>query len=131
MSFGLNKLCGEIEKSLQLTLIIIIVVQAPGLDVVLGELGVGEEHHGVREQLHVALRELLELEVHAADLSVEGVVVEQVGAVELLVVGLVHSQQVFLAFENLNLNKTGPKQFKIEQPSVKSREQDEMINYYA
>ena len=77
------------------------------------------------------LRELLQLEVHAADLGVEGVVVKQVGAVELLVVGLVHSQQVFLAFENLNLNKTGPKQFKIEQPSVKSREQDEMINYYA
>ena len=101
------------------------------MDVVLGELGVGEEHHGVREQLHVALRELLQLEVHAADLGVEGVVVKQVGAVELLVVGLVHSQQVFLAFENLNLNKTGPKQFKIEQPSVKSREQDEMINHYA
>ena len=109
----------------------IIVVKTPRLNVVLGELSVSEKVNLIRDQLHIALRELLQLEIHAADLGVEGVVVKQVGAVELLVVGLVHSQQVFLAFENLNLNKTGPKQFKIEQPSVKSREQDEMINYYA
>ena len=83
---------------------LIIVVQTPCLDVVLGELGVGEEHHGVGEQLHVALRELLELEVHPADLGVEGVVVEQVGAVELLVVGLVQGQFVLLPIEHLNLN---------------------------
>ena len=81
----------------------IIEVQTPCLDVVLGELGVGEEHHGVGEQLHVALRELLELEVHPADLGVEGVEVEQVGAVELLVVGLVHRQQVLITLEYLNL----------------------------
>ena len=85
------------------TLIVVIEVQAPGLDVVLGKLGVGEKAHHVGEELDVALRELLELEVHAADLGVEGVEVEEVGAVELLVVGLVHSQQVLLAFEHLNL----------------------------
>ena len=67
----------------------IIIVQAPCLDVVLGELGVGEKAHHVGEELDVALRELLELEVHAADLGVEGVVVEQVGAVEFLVMGLI------------------------------------------
>ena len=90
--------------SLQLTLIIVIVVQAPGLDVVLGELGVGEKAHHVGEELDVALRELLELEVHPADLRVEGVVVEEVGAVELLVVGLVHGQGVLLSLEHLYLH---------------------------
>ena len=85
------------------TLIIIIVVQAPCLDVVLGELGVGEEAHHVGEELDVALRELLELEVHAAYLGVEGVVVEKVGAVELLVVGLVHGEHVLISLEYFNL----------------------------
>ena len=33
----------------------IIVVQTPRLNVVLGELSVGEEHHRVGVQLHIAL----------------------------------------------------------------------------
>ena len=36
-------------------------------------------------------------------LSVKRIVVEQVGAVELLAVGLVHGDHVFLPFEYLNL----------------------------
>ena len=89
----------------------VIVVQTPCLNIVLCELSTSEEVHLVREQLHVALRELLELEVHPADLGVEGVEVEQVGAVELLVVGLVHRQQVLITLEyldlELNINKYG------------------------
>ena len=81
----------------------IIVVQTPCLDVVLGELGVGEQLYGVGHQLHVALREPEKLEVHPADLRVEGVEVEEVGAVELLIVGLVQGQLVLLALEHLNL----------------------------
>ena len=51
------------------------------------------------------LRELLQLEVHPADLGVEGVVVEQVGAVELLVVGLVHCDHICISFEYFNLQR--------------------------
>ena len=58
MSFGLKI---QVNYLFMQTLIIIIVVQAPCLDVVLGELGVGEKAHHVGEQLDVALRELLEL----------------------------------------------------------------------
>ena len=53
----------------------IIVVQTPRLNVVLGELSVSEKVNLIRDQLHIALRELLQLEVHPADLGVEGVVV--------------------------------------------------------
>ena len=81
-----------------------MVVQAPCLDVVLGQLRVSQQLHGVGHQLHVALREPQELEVHPADLGVKWVEVEQVGAVELLVVGLVQGQLVLLAFEHLNLH---------------------------
>ena len=101
MSFGLKIQANYLFMQ---TLIIIIVVQAPCLDVVLGELGVGEKAHHVGEELDVALRELLELEVHPADLGVEGVEVEEVGAVELLVVGLVHGQGVFLPLKHLYLH---------------------------
>ena len=82
----------------------IIVVEAPCLDVVLGELSVGEQFDGVGHQLHVALREPQQLEIYPADLSVEGVVMEQVGAVELLIMGLVQSQLVLHAFEYFNLH---------------------------
>ena len=46
-----------------------IVVEAPCLDVVLGQLGVGQQLHGVRHQLHVVPGKLLQLKVHAAHLS--------------------------------------------------------------
>ena len=46
-----------------------IVVQGPGLYEVLGELGVGEEAHGVRHNLNIAPRKLLQLEVNLADLD--------------------------------------------------------------
>ena len=82
----------------------IIVVQTPRLNVVLGELSVSEKVNLIRDQLHIALRELLQLEVHPADLGVKGVVVEQVGAVELLVVGLIQGQLVLLSFKHLNLD---------------------------
>ena len=36
-------------------------------------------------------------------LSVKRIVVEQVGAVELLAVGLTHSDDILLSFEDLNL----------------------------
>ena len=47
-----------------------MVVQAPCLDVVLGQLGVGEQLHGVGHQLHVALSKPLYLQVHVADLHI-------------------------------------------------------------
>ena len=50
----------------------IIVVKAPGPDVVLGELGVGEQLHGVGHQLHVVLIKLLQLQVYPANLSRTG-----------------------------------------------------------
>ena len=46
-----------------------IVVQGPGLYEVLGELGVGEEAHGVRHNLNIGPRKLLQLEVNLADLA--------------------------------------------------------------
>ena len=46
-----------------------IVVQGPGLYEVLGELGVGEEVHGVRHNLNIAPGKLLQLEVNLADLD--------------------------------------------------------------
>ena len=45
-----------------------MIVEAPGPDVVLGELCVGEEHDGVGHQLHIALGKLLKLQLHQADL---------------------------------------------------------------
>ena len=48
----------------------LIVVQTPGLDVVLGQLGVGEEQHGGRDQLHVVLIKLLQLQLHSAHLTI-------------------------------------------------------------
>ena len=39
----------------------VIVVKAPCLDVVLGQLGVSQQLHGVGHQLHVALGKLLQL----------------------------------------------------------------------
>ena len=47
----------------------VIVLQTPGLDEVLGELGVGEERDIVRDQHHIALGELLQLQVHLANLN--------------------------------------------------------------
>ena len=49
-----------------------MIVEAPGLDVVLRELGVGEELDGVRHQLHIALGKLLQLQLHQADLQIFG-----------------------------------------------------------
>ena len=46
----------------------LIVVQTPGLDVVLGQLGVGQQLNGVGHQLHVVLIKLLQLQVHPAHL---------------------------------------------------------------
>ena len=48
----------------------LIVVQTPGLDVVLGQLGVGQQLHGVGHQLHVVLIKLLQLQVHPAYLGI-------------------------------------------------------------
>ena len=52
-----------------LSLTCVMIVEAPGLDVVLRELGVGEQLDGVRHQLHIALGELLQLQLHQADLT--------------------------------------------------------------
>ena len=46
-----------------------MVVEAPCLDVVLGQLGVGEQLHGVWHQLHVVLIKLFQLQVNFAHLS--------------------------------------------------------------
>ena len=46
----------------------IIVVKAPCLDVVLGQLRVGQQLHCVRHQLHVVPGKLLQLQVHPAHL---------------------------------------------------------------
>ena len=46
-----------------------IVVQGPGLYEVLGELGVGEEAHGVRHNLNIGPRKLLQLQINLADLD--------------------------------------------------------------
>ena len=48
----------------------IIVVEAPCLDVVLGQLGVSQQLHGVGHQLHVVLIKLLQLQVHPAHLGI-------------------------------------------------------------
>ena len=46
-----------------------MVVEAPCLDVVLGQLGVGQQLHGVGHQLHIVLIKLLQLQVNFADLN--------------------------------------------------------------
>ena len=48
----------------------LIVVQTPGLDVVLGQLGVGQQQHGGGHQLHVVLIKLLQLQLHSAHLTI-------------------------------------------------------------
>ena len=48
----------------------LIVVQTPGLDVVLGQLGVGEQQHGGGHQLHIVLIKLLQLQLHSAHLGI-------------------------------------------------------------
>ena len=47
----------------------IIVVQIPRLDVVLGQLGVGQQLNGVRHKLYVILIKLLQLQIHFANLQ--------------------------------------------------------------
>ena len=51
----------------------LIVVQTPGLDVVLGQLGVGEKQHGGGHQLHIVLIKLLQLQLHSAHLGITAV----------------------------------------------------------
>ena len=46
-----------------------IVVEVPRLNVVLGQLGVGQQLHGGGHQLHVVLIKLLQLQVHSANLG--------------------------------------------------------------
>ena len=46
-----------------LMLTMVIVLQTPGLDEVLRELGVGEERDAVGDQPHIALAELLQLQI--------------------------------------------------------------------
>ena len=48
-----------------------IVVEAPCLDVVLGQLGVGQQRDIVRDQLHIHLGKLLQLQVYSADLDTQ------------------------------------------------------------
>ena len=101
-------------------LTMVIVLQTPGLDEVLRELGVGEERDAVGDQHHIALGELLQLQVHLANLNqasrlcssvtcyldylcIKRIMVEQVCAMKLFVVGLVHSYNVILSSEYLNL----------------------------
>ena len=50
-------------------LTMLIVLQTPCLNEVLCELGVGEERDVVRDQHHIALGELLQLQVHLANLN--------------------------------------------------------------
>ena len=47
----------------------IIIVQTPCLDVVLGQLSVSQQLHGVRHQLYIVLGKLLKLQVHPAHLE--------------------------------------------------------------
>ena len=47
----------------------IIVIKAPCLDVVLGQLGVSQQLHGVGHQLHVVTGKLVQLEIHPAYLT--------------------------------------------------------------
>ena len=46
-----------------------VVVQGPGLDVVLGQLGVRQQAHGVGHDLHIGVGKLLQAQVHLADLA--------------------------------------------------------------
>ena len=94
---------GSVSCLLSMTLTCIIIVQTPCLDEVLGQLGVSQQLHSVRHQLHVALRKPQQLEIHPADLGVKWVVVEQVGAVKCFAVCLVHCDYVLLAIKYLNL----------------------------
>ena len=47
-----------------------VVVQAPGLDVVLGQLGVRLKAHRVGDNLDIGVGEGLQLEIHFADLNI-------------------------------------------------------------
>ena len=46
-----------------------VVVQAPGLDVVLGQLGVCLKAHGVRDNFDISVGKGLQLEIHFANLK--------------------------------------------------------------
>ena len=98
----------------------VIVLQTPGLDEVLRELGDGEERDVVGDQHHIALGKLLQLQVHLANLNqasrlcslvscyldylcIKWIMVEQVSAMKLFVVGLIHSYNVILHSEYLIL----------------------------
>ena len=48
-----------------------VVVQAPGLDVVLGQLGVRLKAHRVGDNLNIGVGEGLQLEIHFADLNTD------------------------------------------------------------
>ena len=48
-----------------------MVVKAPCLDVVLGQLRVGQQRDIVRDQLHIYLGKLLQLQVYSADLDTQ------------------------------------------------------------
>ena len=53
-----------------------IVVEAPCLDVVLGQLGVGQQRDIVRDQLYIHLGKLLQLQVYSADLDTQETVMD-------------------------------------------------------
>ena len=96
-----------------------VVVQGPGLYVVLGELGVRQQTHGVGHDLHISVGKLLQAQVHLADLatdtcgerftcatghlSIKGVIVDEVSAMKLLIMSLVHCDHIFFSSENLHL----------------------------
>ena len=48
-----------------------VVVQAPGLDVVLGQLGVRLKAHRVGKNFDIGVGEGLQLEIHFADLNTD------------------------------------------------------------
>ena len=48
-----------------------VVVQAPGLDVVLGQLGVCLKAHGVRDNFDISVGKGLQLEIHFANLKLK------------------------------------------------------------
>ena len=48
-----------------------VVVQGPGLDVVLGQLSVRQQAHGVGDNLHISVGKLLQAQVHLADLATD------------------------------------------------------------
>ena len=106
----------------------ILVVQTPCLNEILSQLGVSQQVHVTREQLHIVSGKLLQLQVHPTHLTilritssfqfyfssfpniyfiiylcVKRIIVQKISAMECLAVGLVEGNNVLLPSEYLNL----------------------------